>query len=291
MTGRMRVLRQFAIAAPADPFDPATLSTSVNRQTFREILATGLHDVIAFGRTGTGFDQNPDGVRLHFADGSHADADVLVAADGTGSPIRRHHLPHARVEDTGFTCVYGRTPLTERTRPLVPAATWDGFTAIVGRSIGMATGVLDFREPPAAYGLDPVEPYWMWALTGRFTPAEPAGLHAAARHAIRRWHPDLRRLVELSTVEETMWIPIRTSVPIPGWPASRVTLLGDAIHAMSPARGSGANTALRDAALLATELDAAARGEKSPVEAIGDYERQMIEYGFAAVRASSEGFR
>ena len=55
---------------------------------------------------------------------------------------------------------------------------------------------------------------------------------------------------------------------------------------MSPAGGSGANTALRDAALLASELGAAARGEKSQVQAIGDYERRMIDYGFAAVRAS-----
>ncbi len=55
---------------------------------------------------------------------------------------------------------------------------------------------------------------------------------------------------------------------------------------MSPARGSGASTALRDAALLAGELAAAARGEKTPVQAVGDYERQMIDYGFSAVRAS-----
>ena len=53
-----------------------------------------------------------------------------------------------------------------------------------------------------------------------------------------------------------------------------------------PARGSGANTALRDAALLAGELAAAARGEKTLVQAIGAYERQMIDYGFAAVRAA-----
>jgi 2-polyprenyl-6-methoxyphenol hydroxylase-like FAD-dependent oxidoreductase len=55
---------------------------------------------------------------------------------------------------------------------------------------------------------------------------------------------------------------------------------------MSPAGGSGANTALRDAALLASELGAAARGEKSPIQAVGDYERRMVDYGFATVRAS-----
>jgi 2-polyprenyl-6-methoxyphenol hydroxylase-like FAD-dependent oxidoreductase len=57
---------------------------------------------------------------------------------------------------------------------------------------------------------------------------------------------------------------------------------------MSPSRGSGANTALRDAALLSAELAAAARGEKDVVRAIGDYEREMVAYGFEAVRASRE---
>ncbi len=46
------------------------------------------------------------------------------------------------------------------------------------------------------------------------------------------------------------------------------------------------NTALRDAALLTSEIGAAARGQKSPVQAVGDYERRMVDYGFAAVRAS-----
>ncbi|HEY1669439.1 MAG TPA: FAD-dependent monooxygenase [Trebonia sp.] len=105
-------------------------------------------------------------------------------------------------------------------------------------------------------------------------------------HAIRRWHPDLVRLVELAAVPETSLVTVRIAVPVAPWQPSRVTLLGDAIHAMSPARGSGANTALRDAALLTAELAAAERGEKTLLQAVGTYERQMIDYGFAAVRAA-----
>lgn len=67
---------------------------------------------------------------------------------------------------------------------------------------------------------------------------------------------------------------------------SRVALLGDAIHAMSPARGSGANTALQDAGvlclLLATSLPDSLGG------AIGQHEKQLRQYGFAAVRASQQ---
>ena len=300
-TERLRPLRRTEIKPPADPLDPATLSTSVNRQTFREILAARLDGVIEFGRTCTGFEQDSCGVTVCFSDSRPAHAEILVAADGIGSPIRRRYLPHARLEDSGIVCLYGRTPLTGQTRPLVPPSAWDGFTAVVGNTAGMAIGVLDFSEPPehAARRLAPgarlslAQSYLMWAVTGsvgHFTGPlgglGPAELHAVVVNAIRRWHPDLVRLVQLASIQETSLVAIRAAVPIASWPASRVTLLGDAIHAMSPARGSGANTALRDAALLATELGAAARDEKTPVQAIADYERQMIDYGFAAVRAA-----
>jgi 2-polyprenyl-6-methoxyphenol hydroxylase-like FAD-dependent oxidoreductase len=188
----------------------------------------------------------------------------------------------------------------------VPAPFWDGFTAVVGSTVGMATGVVDFREPPEQAArrlapdvrLSPVRPYLMWAVTGRaghfagrLEGLSPAGLHAVTLRTLRRWHPDLLRLVELASVPETTLTAIRTAEPVAPWPASRVTLLGDAIHAMSPAGGSGANTALRDAALLTAGLGAAARGQKTPGQAIGDYERQMVGYGFAAVRAAGQGGR
>ena len=301
VTKSLRLLRRIEMGSPPDPVPQPT---SVNRQTFREILAARLDGVIEFGRTCTGFEQDPGGVTVRFSDGSSADADVLVAADGVGSPVRRRYLPHAVVEDSGIVCVYGRTSLTEQTRPLLPAAVRDGFTAVLGVGTGMALGLLDFREPPQQAArriapdvrLSPAWPYLMWAVTGaarqfagrhgQLGELSPAGLHRAALDAIHRWHPDLVRLVELAAAGETSLIAVRTAVPVAGWPPSRVTLLGDAIHAMSPARGSGASTALRDAALLAGELGAAARGEKTPVQAIGDYERQMIDYGFSAVQAS-----
>ncbi|NUP49228.1 MAG: FAD-dependent monooxygenase [Catenulispora sp.] len=310
MTNHLKPLRRTETTAVRDPLDPAALSTSVNRQTFREILAARLEDdrAIGFGHTCVGFSQTDDSVEVHFANGAATTADVLVAADGVGSAIRRRYLPQLRVEATGSLCIYGRTPITDETRPLIPADTWKGFTAIIGGHVGMATGVLDFREPPAEAArriapdvrLTPAQPYFMWALTAsaeRFAgPVEnrdAAGLHATAQATIRRWHPDLRGLVAHATVPETTLVPIRSALPTPtpSWPSTRVTLLGDAVHAMSPARGSGANTALRDAALLTSELRAAAQGGKALTQAIADYERQMVDYGFEAVRASRDAER
>jgi 2-polyprenyl-6-methoxyphenol hydroxylase-like FAD-dependent oxidoreductase len=162
----------------------------------------------------------------------------------------------------------------------------------------MAVGPVRFREPPQAFGLSPAQDYLMWALAGdqrsfgvpdeRLTALDPAGLHALSAELIRTWHPDLRALHAAADIGGTFAIRVRASPSVSPWPPSRVTVLGDAIHAMSPARGSGANTALKDAALLCRALTAAAADGAGLVTAIGDYEQQMREYGYAAVAASRQ---
>lgn len=306
VTEKLKVLHEVAYDAAADPFAAATLATSVNRGTLREILASGLADRIVVGKELTGFQAGEHGVRLSFADGATAEADVLVGADGVNSAVRRQHLPQAQVIDTGGRIVYGKTPLSEEALGLLPAALHEGFMAVVGGAVGMATGLVRFRRRPEqaaaelapAAAVSPAGDYLMWAVSAqrrRFrVPDEklaalgPAELHTVAAKMIRSWDPRLRRLQALADVEETFLVRVRSSVPVGGWQPSRVTLLGDAIHAMSPARGSGANTALQDAAELCRALAPAARGDSDPVTAIGEYERRMRDYGFAAVEASRQ---
>jgi 2-polyprenyl-6-methoxyphenol hydroxylase-like FAD-dependent oxidoreductase len=300
LSENLRVLHEQVADAAADPYAPATLSTSVNRLTLREVLAAGLDGRIVFGRDLTRYEAGSGGVRLHFADGQHADADVLVGADGVHSAVRRQYLPGAEPADSGGLCIYGKTPL--RAQEVIPSVAREGFTAVVGGRIGMALGPVRFREPPAAFGLSPVQDYLMWAVAGdrrafglpdeQLTALDPAGLHALSAELIRTWHPDLRALHAQADIDETFSVRVRVSPPAPPWPPSRVTVLGDAIHAMSPARGSGANTALQDAELLSRllsrTLTAAAAEGADVVSAIGHYEQQMREYGYAAVAASRQ---
>jgi 2-polyprenyl-6-methoxyphenol hydroxylase-like FAD-dependent oxidoreductase len=78
-----------------------------------------------------------------------------------------------------------------------------------------------------------------------------------------------------------------TSVPCALDAPSRVTLLGDAIHAMTPTLGRGANVAMRDGALLGRALKAVARGRTDLPSALAAYEREMLGYGFAVVTAAA----
>ena len=67
--------------------------------------------------------------------------------------------------------------------------------------------------------------------------------------------------------------------------------MGDAIHAMSPAGGLGANTALEDAQMLAQILAGADRGRetKTTCTVLLDYEADMRERAARAIDTSERG--
>ncbi|MFD0888686.1 FAD-dependent oxidoreductase, partial [Streptosporangium algeriense] len=248
------------LETPRGP-DPLGNHHSISRVTLRELLLTGLSDVVRFDRTYERYTREPDGtVTLHFADGSVENADVVVAADGGNSRVRRQYLPHARRIDTGILTVAGRFPLTDETRAQVTPRLWRGPNMIIPpRGCGMFTAPQEFGQLDA--GRDGAGDYVMWvfgASAGRL-PGDLPGmtgrqLRDTVTGVIAGWHPDLRRLVTASAPESVSLLPIRTAVPVDPWPATNITLLGDAVHSMTPMRGIGANAALRDACLLTRAL-------------------------------------
>jgi 2-polyprenyl-6-methoxyphenol hydroxylase-like FAD-dependent oxidoreductase len=297
-----------------EPTDPVDSERSVSRMTLRQVLFTGMDDVVEFDKVFTGYQQHPDGsVEACFADGTSATGDVLVAADGANSAVRRQYLPHARVKPAGIIAIAGKVPITDETKPLLPPRCFQGLSLVfapkgrfciwhvmefnwdrdgkVKGGIGGNDAELIERWPGLLF--DNTRDYinWgFWAAADKY----PAGVMDRRGNDLIRlvgdmtpgWHPNLRRLFALADPASCFPITIRTSVPIPAWPPSPVTLLGDAIHTMTPGQGVGANTALRDAALLCRQLVAAHQGAKPLVAAIGDYQAEMVPYGFARVADS-----
>lgn len=271
----------------------------VNRQTLRDILMAGIEARIHFdhafdtcsmtddGRVAVGFRHRRAPVMSH----------VLVGADGVNSHVRALLAPAAEPQDSGSLCIYGKTALPEPasgagsgagTRVIVA----DGCTAILDEMrFRAALPVLASRLAPECV-LTPSDDYLYWALIGpreRF--GQPVGddPRARLRKVVRGWHPALQDVVLGSDPAAVAMLPVRSGRPEVEWPAGPVTLLGDAIHAMSPAGGLGANTALRDAIALADALVDAATGRSTTALALAGYEARMRSWAVPAVAMSRQG--
>jgi salicylate hydroxylase len=284
--------------------------TAIHRRTLRQILGARLGDAMQPAAKVVGFERDGDTVRLLLEDGSAAEGDVLVGADGVYSAVRATLMPEVEVIDTGVRGLglFARTPLPPDIHETLPEILLSGFVIAVDPATGvrLAMGAMDPRRAPdeaaaqiaPGVKLDPVSPYMM--LTGGIRPGTPIpapaewtaetarAVHAQMAEAVSGWHPTLQGLVERIELDTMFASNFMRLDPTPPWTPSNVTLVGDAIHAMLPTMGMGGNTSLRDAAVLADKLAAAQRGELALVDAIGAYEDDMRAFAYPIMEMSAD---
>jgi 2-polyprenyl-6-methoxyphenol hydroxylase-like FAD-dependent oxidoreductase len=289
-------------AKPIPAVEPGESRFGVNRQTLREILLAGLDGVVHFGKTFQCYEQTADGrVLARFADGTTDTGDLLVGADGTNSAVRRQLLPDAEIDEL-HRLVHGRTPIHAATLDWVPDVLVDTFNLVFGPDgpgAAFSVATCRTREPvtEAAARLAPglaltdLPSYFSWTVP---FPADlppdpkPDMLHRAAFDLVTGWHPAVRRLIAEADVAATFPIRVTSARPVQPWSTATVTLLGDAIHTMSPGRGDGANVALKDARILRRALLEVAAGRAPLTLAKTAYEQEMLHYGFQAVADSRQ---
>jgi 2-polyprenyl-6-methoxyphenol hydroxylase-like FAD-dependent oxidoreductase len=89
----------------------------------------------------------------------------------------------------------------------------------------------------------------MWGVSARREDFGLAGLpedldaetaRALALREMQGWDPALRRMVERADPQFMSSFAVKSAQPIDAWPTRNVTLLGDALHNMTPYRGMGA---------------------------------------------------
>lgn len=284
--------------------DPEYPDTGIHRRTLRQILAARLEPVLILGRRGISYTEDAQGVTLTLDDGTSLRGDLLVCADGVRSPLRAQRHPRAVVVDTGIQGIslFGLTPITPELEAVLPEELYDGNAIIVADRSGRRCLLVAFRAREdigslAAHiapdvHLDPVPGYFMVSCSvpegtdiphrEDWAPETPARLREAMLAAIDGWHPAVVALVAQQDLETIFRIPFAYVEPMDPWEPSRVTLIGDAAHAMLPTLGMGANMALNDARLL---VDALAAND-DVVEAVGSYERQMRNIAYPILVAT-----
>ena len=277
---------------------PADTFFGVNRLTLREILLAGLEGIVHFNKTFVGLEQLENGqVRAHFADGTSATGDLLVGADGTNSAVRAIVAPDAVIDDLDYA-IYGKTLITPEIMEWFPEALFDSFNRVTApNGVGMAVATCrkraSFADATARFApsvhLTDMQDYFSWTLSRKsetFSSTDAPALHETARAMLNDWPYTVRRIIDEADVSATFLVNIRSARPVKQWQTTNVTLLGDAIHTMSPGRGEGANTALRDARCLRHALLEVVTKGVSLVQAKAQYETEMLRHGFEAVADS-----
>ncbi|MFG1702170.1 FAD-dependent oxidoreductase [Nonomuraea sp. M3C6] len=280
-----------AFSKDIPPVEAGVQGLGVNRLTLREILMSGLD--VRFEMDYLRYEPlDGDHVRAHFAAGASMDGDLLVGADGVGSRVRKQLLPDAVVDELDWA-LYGKTPITPELLAATPPELVDSFNRVTSpdhTAISIATcrpftpaGEAVARHAPGLEVTD-IPGYFSWTMTTkgpRPDGASPAELHRLALDTVNGWHEGVRRIVEQAEPEATFLLRIHSAQRVQPWDEPAVTLLGDAVHSMSPGRGEGANVALRDAQLLSEVL-----AEGQPLKA--GYEHRMLDYAFTAVEGSRQ---
>lgn len=205
------------------------------------------------------FDDSGNGVTAHFANGDMASGDILVGADGVRSVVRALLRPGDAPRFTDHIAYRFLVPMDEA-RPLMdlgrsaifigPQRTFNRYTMAGGRIVNCA-GLVESAEPVAEG----------WSIG-----AERDELRAA----FSGWHPDVAGLIEHAR-SIIKW-GLYDRAPLGSWSQGRVTLLGDAAHAMLPFLGMGAAMAIEDGWALAESFAL----EGDPAAALARYEAARL---------------
>jgi 2-polyprenyl-6-methoxyphenol hydroxylase-like FAD-dependent oxidoreductase len=201
-------------------------------ELYERMLAAIPDGVIRFHQQVDRIEQDGRAVTLHFADGSTAEHDVLIGADGIDSLVRRtlwgdepkrEHRLHifggftfADVEGTvPNMCVLTHSPTTQ-----------GSWTSIRNK------------------GRDGNQ-WWVLTATDPDAPA-PADLKAAASALADGFPAPLPGLIAATEPENVQRWVLRDRKPLKQWSKGRITLCGDAAHATSPYAAYGAGMSIED---------------------------------------------
>ena len=209
-----------------------------------QAVARGI--TVLHGKRLVGAQEYPGGVQATFADGTQAQADILVGCDGVHSTVR------------GLI------------DPAAPAPSYAGLL----NTGGFASGVT-VAAPPGSYEMifgeraffgyataPDGQVWWFANLPQHREPARgEAEMVSAAqwRHRFTEiYAEDAGPALELiaATPGFAPMTPIHTIPHLRRWHTGRMIVVGDAAHAPSPTSGQGASLSIEDAVLLATSLRA-----------------------------------
>ena len=207
----------------------------------RILSAPIMNDALHLAKRCVRIIENGHTVRAEFQDGTYAEADILVGADGIHSVVREYLFGKELPRFSGNVAYRG----------LVPAERVAGF-GIEFKStnwMGPRGHFVHYYVSSGRYlNFVAVTEQSNWTHESWTDRADLAEVHAY----YEGWHPQIHAI--LDGVQATFKWALFDREPLNAWSKGRVTLLGDACHPMLPYMAQGAAQAIEDGAALAACL-------------------------------------
>ncbi|GGR89194.1 salicylate hydroxylase [Streptomyces humidus] len=209
-------------------------------ELYERMLAALAEGMVRFGRRVDRIQQDDRAVTLHFADGSSAEHDLLVGADGIDSLVRRTLWGDAPKREHRLH-VFGGFTLTD-----VPGT--QPNMSVLTHSATVQGSWTSIRHK----GRDGHQ-WWMLAATDPDA-LPPADLRSAAAALAAGFPAPLPGLIEATDPANVQRWVLRDRPRLKQWSKGRATLVGDAAHPTSPYAAYGAGMSIEDGYFLGRSL-------------------------------------
>ncbi|GHO77782.1 FAD-dependent monooxygenase [Ktedonobacter sp. SOSP1-85] len=226
---------------------------AIHRAEFQAALRERLApDTLVLDKQLIDLEQDTMGVTACFARGERVRGSLLIGADGIRSQVRQLLFPQSQPRYAGYTAWRGIA--TGVTPPLM-GELW---------GCGRRFGIVPLAKERV---------YWYATCNSPENAAErPEGRQKELLDLFKGWHPVVSTLINATEASTILRNEISDLQPLTYWSKGRVTLLGDAAHAMTPNMGQGACQALEDALILARTL----RHAHSQENALDMYQQKRL---------------
>lgn len=198
---------------------------------------------------------------LTFADGSQAQFDVIIAADGLRSIVRDHLFDPEPAQFSGHVAWRALVDPARLSSEYVQRRNTNhigagrNFVTYPVRHTALVNMVMLTRSPDWAEE--------SWAARGDV---------AELREIFSGWCPYVERAIDAIDENALYRWGLFIRKPLENWINGRVALLGDAAHPMLPYMGQGASSAIEDGIVLARAFAA----ESDPVQALALYQQSRL---------------
>jgi 6-hydroxynicotinate 3-monooxygenase len=220
-----------------------------HRGALQDVLCSELQPgSVEFDKRLVGINEQADSVVMAFADGSTAEADVVIAADGVHSKAREILFGVSPPNYYGLVAY----------RSLIPSSALGGLELADNTKWWAPHGyVLLYYTTEARNELNVITGTREEWQGEDFAPKQATVEELLACH--QGYHPEVQQVLRAAT-KITKW-PMLERQPFNPWSKGRVVLMGDAAHPTTPHMGQGAGMAFEDAVVLFRCLDSAEGGD------------------------------